>query len=103
MNLARQRDPEGYLEKAWLLYVSQPDEILESALLSELASEIRLTAWELRAQSDSARGLSPEDLMRPGFLALQRALTSLRHLPWAEVRTTASQMAREAMQWRAQR
>lgn len=99
----RRLDPEGYLEKAWRLYVAQPDPILESALLGELAGDVRLIAWELRTHSESARGLAAEDLLRTGLLALQRALSSLRHLPWPELRTAASQMAREAMQWRAER
>lgn len=100
---ARQRDPEGYLESAWRLYRDDPDDVLESALLSALSLDLRLAVLELRSDSARARALSPQDLLRPGLLSAQLALSSLRHLDWPEARQRALEMASQAMQHRLAR
>ena len=100
---ARAQDPEGYLVSAWRLYTESPDEILESALLSELSTDLRLAVLELRVDSEQARQVAPEDLMRSGLLALQLALSSLPHLDWLEVRGKALELAQQAMERRLSR
>ena len=100
---ARAQDPEGYLLSAWRLYTESPDEILESALLSELSADLRLAVLELRVDSEQARQVAPEDLMRSGLLALQLALSSLPHLDWLEVRGKALELAQQAMERRLSR
>lgn len=100
---ARQQDPRAYLESTWRVYVEDPSPILESALLSHFAGELRLRVLEMRADSEQAKSVPAEDLIRAGLLAAQLALDSLRHWDWVEVRKRALELAEEAMQRRLDR
>lgn len=100
---ARQQSPRDYLESTWRLYGDEPSPILESALLSHFSGELRLRLLELRAESERARQVAPEDLIRSGLLAVQLALDSLRHWEWPQVRAQALELAEEAMQFRLDR
>lgn len=63
MARAREQDPGGYLRTAWRLYCEAPDEILMSALLSELSAGLSEEALDLRASSEKARDVPAEDLL----------------------------------------
>lgn len=103
MKRAREQDPVGYLPAAWRLYCEAPDEILMSALLSELMAGLSEEALDLRASSEKARVIPPEDLLRSGMLALQVALEGLRGEDWDYVLERAQAMALDAMTRRAER
>lgn len=103
MARAREQDPEGYQRTAWRLYSEGPDEILMSALLSELSAGLSEEALDLRATSEKARAVPAEDLLRSGMLALQVALEGLRGEDWEYVVERAQAMALDAMSRRADR
>lgn len=103
MKRAREEDPVGYQQAAWRLYCEAPDEILMSALLSELSAGLTEEALDLRASSEKARELPAEDLLRSGMLALQVALEGLRGEEWDYVLERAQAMALDAMTRRVER